>query len=100
LITSIKNRRPSIPTFNPGTAAASAGTLAKLRINWRPSIAVLLALPSRSLVSAGRNLDRTLALTDWNFDIARVCGKSEGRSDRFIVRKDLAYGDIFCPHDK
>ena len=92
-MTSITIRRPSTPAFNPGTPTTPAGSLKRSRINFKPSTAVLLARPSRSLVSAGRNLDRTLALKDCAFDIAEICGKSGRRSERIVVRttpeKDL-----------
>ena len=89
LMTSITIRRPSTPAFNPGTPTTPAGSLKRSRINFKPSTAVLLARPSRSLVSAGRNLDRTLALKDCAFDIAEICGKSGRRSERIIVRTAL-----------
>ena len=77
-----------MPTFNLGMPTIPAGPLKRLRVSLRPLTAVLVARASHSLVSVGGNLDHTLALKDWTFDIAEICGKSGRRSERVVMSRE------------
>ena len=99
-MTSITNKRPSIPTFSPGTPTRSAGPLKSLRINCRPLTAVVLA---RSLVSGGnRNLCHILAATDCAFDMAEQ-GKGLSSPHTGISNKhqqNAVYGHVLGNYRK